>query len=167
VPRSALLDSHDTLTPADHQRHRAYRFEVPKACEELEIDVRYAPAQLSVGESAPLVAAAIERQQRELADAIGTPLASDWTVEHSSGADEVSIENLLTISLDDAAGEYRGACHRHAADQHLTLSANAASPGLIPGPLPAGVWTLTLSAHTVASAQCEVWIQIGALIASS
>jgi len=162
-----LLDERTTLTSADHQTHRRYTFDVPEACDELEIRLRYAPGLLSPGESAPLVAAAVSAQRDELARGVGESLAAAWSAEHSSSVNEISIENLLTISLDDALGTYRGAGHRHADDQRLTLSAYTASPGLIAGPLPAGAWTLTLSAHTVASAQCEVSIQIGAVIASS
>jgi hypothetical protein len=77
------------------------------------------------------------------------------------------IANLLTLSLDDASGTYRGAGHRHSNDQHLALGLTAASPGLVAGPLPPGAWMLTTSAHTLASAQCELSIQIDAESASS
>jgi hypothetical protein len=70
--------------------------------------------------------------------------------------------NLLTVSLDDAEGNYRGAGHRHANDQRLTLSVASASPGLVPGPLPEGAWLLTLSAHAVVSPSVSLSIQVGA-----
>jgi len=82
-------------------------------------------------------------------------------------ASTTRVPNLLTISLDDAAGAYRGAGHRHHARQDLLVGVAAASPGLVAGPLPAGQWTLTLSAHTLVTPQCDVSIQIGAETASS
>src|SRR5919204_240296 len=77
------------------------------------------------------------------------------------------VPNLLTISLDDARGRYRGAGHRHAPRQEFVVSPRLATPGLVPGPLEAGEWTLTLSAHTLVSPQCEVSIRIGAVTPSS
>ncbi len=47
------------------------------------------------------------------------------------------------------------------------LGPDFASPGLVIGRLPEGVWTLTLSAHTLVSAYCDVSIQIGAETAAS
>jgi hypothetical protein len=165
--RMLLLDKHETLTPADHQTHRRYSFDVPEACEQLEIHVRYTPRLLPLEESSRLVANALDAQHGDLAQRVGEPLAREWSAEKAGAVGEINVENLLTISLDDALGGYRGAGHRHPNDQRLKLSAQEASPGLMPGPLPPGTWTLTLSAHTVASRQCEVSIQIGALIASS
>jgi hypothetical protein len=77
------------------------------------------------------------------------------------------LSNLLTVSLDDASGTYRGAGHRQSNDQHLLLGPAMASPGLVAGPLPPGAWTLTISVHTLVSAQCELSIQIDAETASS
>ena len=164
---SSLLDVTETLTPADHQTHRRYRFEVSAACERILIHVRYAPKFLSTVDSAPLVGAALEAQRHELAALVGDARASEWVAEHGRGASRTEVANLLTISLDDASGAYRGAGHRHAENQRVFIGTDAASPGLVAGPLPPGSWTLTLSAHTVASAQCELSIQIGAEMASS
>jgi hypothetical protein len=47
------------------------------------------------------------------------------------------------------------------------LAPDHASPGLVPGPLPAGEWRLTLSVHTLVTPQCGLSIQIGAETASS
>jgi hypothetical protein len=72
------------------------------------------------------------------------------------------VPNLLTISLDDADANYRGAGHRHANDQQLALGLASASPGLVAGALPAGRWVLTLSIHTLVSARVSLRVQIGA-----
>ncbi len=92
-------------------------------------------------------------------------MAERWSAAHTAVARSARIVNLLTISLDDAHGVYRGASHRHSADQHLQLGSRFASPGLVVGPLAPGAWTLTVSAHTVVSDQCELSIQIEAEIA--
>jgi hypothetical protein len=160
-----LLDVRERLTPANHQTHRPYPFTVPERCRQLDIHVSYAPKLVSPSESASLVAAALASQRTVLRAQVGEALADRWMTDHAEHASRSIVENLLSISLDDAAGTYRGAGHRHAADQHLMLGVDAASPGLVPGELLAGTWTLTLSAHTLVSAQCELSIQIGAEIA--
>ncbi len=96
---------------------------------------------------------------------VGAALAETWAIGLRDA--DLIVPNLLTISLDDADGVYRGAAHRHNPDQKLVLGLTGATPGLVAGPLPAGEWTLTLSAHTIVSPQCEVEIQIGAVTAAN
>ena len=163
--RAQLLDIHEILTPADHQTHRRYLFQVPPDSHQLKIWVRYAPKRLGEQESIALAEVALAQQTASLATRVGEPLAAQWSADHSVVAKSARIVNLLTISLDDAHGVYRGASHRHSADQHLQLGPRLASPGLVVGPLAPGAWTLTVSAHTVVSDQCELSIQIEAEIA--
>ncbi len=161
----ALLDERLVITPADHQSHRHFAFEVPHGCERLELHVRYAPKFLSRHDSAALLRHAVSAQRAALETRVGAELARRWASDFDGA--QLTVPNLLAISLDDALGVYRGAGHRHTADQQLTIGAAAASPGLVPGPLHAGTWRLTLTAHTVISDQCAVEIQIGAVMASS
>ncbi len=93
--------------------------------------------------------------------------SASWTADVAAAAERAAVPNLLTISLYDADGAYRGAAHRHAPDQSLVLGPDAATPGLVRGPLPGGTWILTLTAHTRVSPHVDVAIQIGAEIASS
>ncbi|HLZ32118.1 MAG TPA: hypothetical protein VKV73_32760 [Chloroflexota bacterium] len=162
-----LLNVRETFTPADHQTHRRYPFEVPPACAELRIWVRYTPKHLTAQESFVLIEAAVGRQIADLATQVGEAMAARWATGLGQPAKGSRVGNLLTVSLDDAEGTYRGAGHRQANDQRLALGPTTASPGLIAGPLPPGTWTLTLSAHTLVSAQCELAIQIDAETASS
>jgi hypothetical protein len=153
------------VTRADHQTHRSFVFDVPDSCTQLDVHTRYTPKFVSTQESDRLVRQAVSSQVEALTPRVGSYLAQRWAVDFDGA--QLRVPNLLTISLDDAAGAYRGAGHRHTAEQQLTLGPQGASPGLVAGPLPAGRWTLTLTAHTVVSDQCEVEIQIGAVIASS
>jgi hypothetical protein len=162
-----LLDLRERLTPADHQTHRRYRFQVPAECRQLRLVVSYAPKWLPAEAAARLTAEARRRQAAGLAAHVGARLAEQWSADLAADARDWPIPNLVTISLDDALGAYRGAGHRHAPRQDLVLGVAAASPGLVPGPLPPGAWTLTLSAHTLVSPQCDVSIQIGAETAAS
>ena len=158
-----MLERVERLMPADHQTHRRFEFAVPDGTRQLRLHVRYQPKFISAQESSRLVASTIAARSAGLAAQVGQKLAHQWEA-YFEGAD-LRVPNLLTISLDDAKGAYRGAGHRHAAEQELSLSATAASPGLIAGDLPPGRWTLTVTAHTLVSVQCELEIQIGAEIA--
>jgi hypothetical protein len=163
-----LLDVHTVLTPVDDHTHRRYPFEVPSDCTALRIGVRYAPKALAASEGRQAAEAALVEQAARLGAQLGDArLASSWAEDHAAQAHSARVSNLVTITLDDAVGAYRGAGHRHAEDQQLVVRPDAASPGLVPGPLPAGRWVLTLSAHTLVTAQCAVEIQIGAETASS
>lgn len=164
--RAQLFDLRETLSPADHQTHRRYVFEVPSGCEALQIEVRYGPKFVSEQQSQALAEAALRQQAVALAQRVGSTLAEQWVANLTQRAESVRISNLLTISLDDAAGTYRGAGHRQSANQQLLLSAVSASPGLEPGPIPPGTWVLTMSAHTLVSPQVDLSIQIGAEMAS-
>ncbi|HEY0581237.1 MAG TPA: hypothetical protein VGE94_03585 [Chloroflexota bacterium] len=162
-----LLDVRQMLTPADHQTHRRYAFRVPPDCPGLAIRVAYAPKFLESDESVARGTRALDLQARDLAERVGPALAAAWTIDQGQPAPGSRIPNLVTMSLDDADGVYRGAGHRHAADQRLFVGHDTASPGLVAGPLPTGEWWLTLSSHTLVTAQCEVHIQIGAESASN
>jgi hypothetical protein len=168
--RRGLASIAAVLTPADHQTHRRYPFEVPPGCTELHVEVRYAPKYLPVEESRELQARAISAQAEALAARVAVAdagLVADWARAWTAVRDQRRLANLLTLSLDDARGSYRGAGHRQAAEQHLVLGRLEASPGLVAGPVPAGPWRLTVSVHTLVSARCELSIQIGAETASS
>jgi hypothetical protein len=165
--RARLLDVRETLSPADHQTHRRYVFDVPRGCEALQIAVRYGPKFVSDLESLALAEAALQRQTAALVPRVGALLAEQWATNLIQRAKSVRVSNLLTISLDDASGVYRGAGHRQSNDQRLFVRTDSASPGLEPGPIPPGTWSLTVSAHTLVSHQVDLSIQIGAETASS
>lgn len=155
------------MTPADHQTHRRFAFSVPAACRGLRLHVSYAPKHLTEDEAKPLAAAALAQQTADLASRVAAQRAAAWAAGQQRLTHRRRLSNLVTLSLDDASSAYRGAAHRHAHDQDLVLGLAEASPGLVPGPLPPGVWTLTMSVHALVSAQCELSIQIGAEMASS
>src|SRR5438445_3418310 len=126
-----LLDVRERLTPADHQTHRRYRFHVPAGCCELRLTVSYAPKFAPAEDAARLVADARGRQAASLAARVGDRLAERWSADVAAAVvPGAPVPNLLTVSLDDASGTYRGAGHRHTPRQSLVLSRDAASPGL-------------------------------------
>jgi hypothetical protein len=107
------------LTTRDAKRHIPHPFDVPAGAGTLEITFRFAPVEVR------------------------------------------GFKNLLTLTLFDARGEtpagFRGAGHRdgdpladdNACAHHVCLSATGATPGYIPGPLPAGRWTVEIDTHMI------------------
>lgn len=163
--RMLLFETHEQLSPADHQTHRVYPFDVPPECTALHVRISYAPKLASAEQSQRLFRAALARQSSTLRGRLADGLVNAW--QSAYAAAEQRIVNLITPSLDDANGTYRGAGHRHAPDQDLLLTPTSASPGLVAGPLRAGVWQLTLSVHTLVTPTCEVAIQVAAETALS
>lgn len=56
--------------------------------------------------------------------------------------------NMICLTLFDPAG-FRGAGHRHGNRHVVEMSRDAATPGFLPGPLPAGQWVAQLDTHMV------------------
>jgi hypothetical protein len=162
-----LLDVHATLTPADQYTHHRYRFDVPPDCIALRIHVRYAPKRPPPADSLRMAEAALIEQTARFRAQVGEALATAWAADQADAVRGGRVANLLTITLDDADGAYRGAGHRHSNDQQFSLTPETATPGLVAGPLPAGTWALTRSAHTLVMPQCAVDIQIGAETAAT
>src|ERR1051326_7656623 len=100
------------LTRSDGQSHRPYRFYVPEHCSRLHIHVVYDPKLLDEQTSTTLARSAVKAQAEQLMERVGHELAARWSADSAQGAARVRIPNLLTVSLDDASGNYRGAAHR-------------------------------------------------------
>jgi hypothetical protein len=58
------------------------------------------------------------------------------------------LTNLLTLTLFGPAG-FRGAGHRGGASHRVRISAAVATPGYLPGPLPAGAWIVQVDTHMI------------------
>jgi hypothetical protein len=58
------------------------------------------------------------------------------------------MKNMLCLSLFDPRG-FRGAGHRHGSEHIVTLTADTATPGYLPGPLPGGLWSVVIDTHMV------------------
>ncbi len=59
-----------------------------------------------------------------------------------------SVQNMLCLTLFDPAG-FRGAGHRGGAQHDVTIDAARATPGYLPGPLPAGQWDAVIDTHMI------------------
>jgi len=58
------------------------------------------------------------------------------------------LTNLLTLTVFDPAG-FRGAGHRGGDSHRVRISATQATPGYLPGPLPAGTWVVEINTHMI------------------
>lgn len=70
------------------------------------------------------------------------------------------IDNMLCLSLFDPTG-FRGAGHRGGAQHDVVIDAANATPGYLPGPLPAGLWDAVIDTHMVApGTPCRYMLEI-------
>lgn len=143
-----LLDVEGVLGPESSRSQLPFAFDLGAGAEELEIEFSFSPA----GEGDPARA-------RELALAVA-PRYGLGAAEIEERAGE-RLNNLLTLSLDDPRG-FRGCGHRHLARQLVTLGRGAATRGFVAGELPAGRWTVTVSAHEVVTTRCEYRLRVRA-----
>ena len=58
------------------------------------------------------------------------------------------LDNMLTLSLFDPQG-FRGARHRGGDRHEVLIEAGAATPGYLPGLLPAGEWNVEIDTHRI------------------
>ncbi|GGF72463.1 hypothetical protein GCM10010912_16990 [Paenibacillus albidus] len=146
-----LLDISSRITPADRHVHLVHRFLVPRNTRQLRIDFAYSPKLLQdEARQNTLVRQAVDRyMEPELREVAYTD------------PDYLVLQNLLTVSLDDPAG-FRGAAHRANKEQIIIVSESTATPGFLAGPLPAGLWELTVSLHEVVTDKCQFELQVQA-----
>ncbi|WP_028563583.1 hypothetical protein [Paenibacillus pinihumi] len=139
-----FIDIKSAVNPNHSQSHIRYSFPLDRPVKALYLYFEYEPKLLDDNaQGRKLLEQSLERyvlpEQKELA---------------LSGIDRyLPLSNLITISVDDP-NEYRGACHRHDSIQQLFLSESAASPGLLPGEIITGTWTITLSLHSIVTGSC-------------
>ncbi|MFD0694683.1 hypothetical protein ACFQZT_11315 [Paenibacillus sp. GCM10027628] len=148
--RSMKIDVQGQVTPLCSKSHISYKFPVREPGGKLWISFAYAPKNLADREqSKALIEASIgkytEPEQRDR-------LQAKWE-------SFLPLKNLITISVDDPE-RHRGAGHRHDPEQLLLLSEPEASPGLVSGPMPSGMWEVTLSLHAIVMENCQYTLQI-------
>ncbi|TDF92307.1 hypothetical protein [Paenibacillus piri] len=140
-----LLQAEGAVTPSCSKSHITYTLHLHRDCRELHVEFAYEPKRLDdEAKSEALIRDALKRfvpaeQDRSPAD--------NWK-------DYMPLQNLLTLSIDDETG-FRGAGHRHDPVQHLTVTPEQASPGLVPGIFPRGQLRIMISIHCVVTEQCR------------
>ncbi|TFE26301.1 hypothetical protein [Cohnella luojiensis] len=140
------------VTPDDSRQHFAHRFNLDHPTAKIWIRFNYSPKVLEDNERAkPLIMAGIDLysapEQKQL-------LQGGWERY-------LPLTNLITVSVDDPEGN-RGACHRHDPEQLLFLAERDSSPGLTKGRMVAGIWSVTLSLHSIVTEQCSYHLTVWA-----
>ncbi len=59
-----------------------------------------------------------------------------------------SVSNMLTLTVFDPDG-FRGAGHRGGSQHQVRITIDNATPGYLPGPLPAGPWIAVIDTHMI------------------
>jgi len=145
VSTDLLIDRTGSLSPDDSKTHLRFPFRLDRECANLHIEFDYSPKLLEDEERArDLLDAAFELYVEPARRAAARANAERY----------LPLANLVTVSVDDP-NRYRGACHRQDPMQRLHLSAVEATPGLLPGRIEEGEWTLTLSVHAIVTESCS------------
>lgn len=145
-----LVDVQGRLTSVASKSQIIYTFLVPAGLEMLFIRFGYEPKLLENRTRArELVEEAAPRYMQE-------PQLQEYLERWES---VLPLQNLLTVSLDDPSG-FRGAAHRHTPRQEHWVSEDDAAAGFLPGPIAAGVWRITVSAHAVVTDSCTYELQV-------
>lgn len=142
-----VLETRVRLTPAEEKTNVVLPFTLTSEAEQLKIIYSYAPKTLE-GEAGTRTAEFC--LQRD---------AGEYRVQYPAAETFLPLKNLITLSLDDP-NTYRGAAHRQADRQEHILTETAASPGFLPGKLPAGTWRLELNVHALVTPFCDCRVQI-------
>ncbi|MDN8587332.1 hypothetical protein Q0V21_00995 [Paenibacillus sp. 11B] len=145
-----LLDLQGYASPEDSKTHIRIPFELNEGCGKLNLRLQYAPKTLENREKALQLL-------KNSYDLYILPENREFAMENADR--HLPLKNLITLSLDDAQG-YRGACHRQDEVQELFVSERDASPGLMPGELVPGSWSVTLSLHCIVTDICDYRLQI-------
>lgn len=148
--KKLVLDVQGQVTPVCSRTHITYKFPLAPRVSKLSIHIVYEPKHMDDAEKAKAVimdsiAKYTEPEHRERVEA-------KWETF-------LPLKNLMTVSVDDPVS-HRGAGHRHDSEQLLVLSEVEASPGFVPGPMPAGLWSVTLSMHAIVTENCRYTLQI-------
>ena len=137
------------VTPAQEKTNIVLPFVLEREAKQLKINYSYAP-KLSDGEAAAKAA-----ENCLLRD------AGEYRAQYPAAETFLPLKNLITLSLDDPNG-YRGAAHRQADSQVHSITEHTASPGFLPGKLPAGQWRLVLNVHALVTPFCDCRVEIEA-----
>ncbi len=73
------------------------------------------------------------------------------------------LKNMLSLTVFDPAG-FRGAGHRSGDLHTVSIGPGAATPGYIPGPLPAGEWNAEVDTHLIMPGPpVHYWLDVSAV----
>ncbi|SDN71679.1 hypothetical protein SAMN04487897_104181 [Paenibacillus sp. yr247] len=143
-----LLKADGTVTPSCSKSHITYTVHLHQECRELHAEFAYEPKTLED-----------EGKAEEL---IKEGLGQFILKEHRPSynwRDFLPLQNLMTLSFDDENG-FRGAGHRHDPVQHVTITTEEASPGLIPGNFPRGQLKIMINLHCIVTEQCRYRLHV-------
>lgn len=148
--KKTLLKVEGIVTPYASKSHIVYIFYLPQGSSRLNIDFSYEPKNLEDPDAAKEI----------ISKELGNFILAEEQQEYLENWDLfLPLKNLLTLSFDDTSG-YRGCAHRHDSVQHLIISEQDASPGLIAGLIPAGMFHITLSVHAVITNTCHYCLKV-------
>lgn len=142
-----LFQLQQIFEPKDTNCTFFYKMQVPDGCKMMTIDFEYSPKRL---EDKAVAEEVIASSIRKYMPAPYDKELSGYRLEN------VPVVNLLTVSLDDCAGNYIGCAHRHTNVQHHEITPTSASPGFCPAEMQPGIWRIGLQCHAIVTSFVHV-----------
>jgi hypothetical protein len=145
-----LFEIDSTITPSSNKSQIVHMMYLPKVYKKICVEFSYEPKLLEDRDkSRDIIQEALSRYVLE----------EELQYKREHWEENYPLQNLITLSFDDAEG-FRGAAHRHNPRQLLIISEGFASPGLMPGIIPEGMFKVTLSVHALVTEKCSYSIKV-------
>ncbi len=129
-----------------------FNFYVPAGCNRIVIDFSYKPDVMDEGEQRKT------KVKECLRKYMPPPYDTELNALVNAGFDlqNFPLHNLITLSVDNAAGEYVGCAHRHECRQTHEISLSKSSYGFRKIATNEGVWRIAVQCHAVVTPVVEV-----------
>lgn len=138
-----------TVTPSCSKSHITYVVNIDDKITKLNIDFSYEPKCLDDMEiSKHLIQGCLNTYCTD----VNRDNQEDWKAY-------LPLKNLLTLSIDGPDG-FRGAAHRLANHQQISISKESATYGFIKGDMLPGRWVITISVHAVVTEHCTYKLHV-------
>lgn len=157
-----LLETSGRVRAEDSKRVLLHHVDVPAGVEALALTFDYAPRRCSDPRTiAPLVDAAIETHLATHCPSRRAQVEPRLERVRARTV-EAGLNNLLNVTLVDPNGVWRGRWDRNPSSDSgaLTVGANAASKGFLPGAIVPGRWTVAVEIHGVFGEAVEYCLKI-------
>ncbi len=151
--RMELYRAGGSLSACATRSHITYCFPVPDGLRKLHLRFSYGPKLIAGELSRSLILS-------NLSDYIDEP--GELKRVEASWEELGPVYNFITLSLDDPEGRFRGNVHRGDPVQEYSIGerVDECGCGLMPGPIGAGLWRVTLNVFAVYGEGCRYSLEV-------
>ncbi|MGQ9631722.1 MAG: CehA/McbA family metallohydrolase [bacterium] len=165
--RTVLLRQDGSVEREDAKKILRAEFRVPESTDSIEIGFDYFPKLLSdEDQNRRMFSEAVREYLSEYEERTGQRVDGLFGTDTEGFYGRVSpLKNLLTLSVYDSLGRFRGCAHReNAGVPPIHIGTRWASSGFLSlDGLPPGGWRLELEVHAVVTERCDFSLEVFAI----